>query len=278
MAINCSLTSGKYKELLDEITSWSEKATSRSYFRDPYSAAIKLAESETMAKFKEIKHMPLTAGQIGSFKARLKELTKSVENGSLDSKFAQFFWQSSHLGKKEPIVGSLLTRMQYSSFNFRSNELNFNNLNKDIAINLRDEAGSRGLGGKIGMMRADKEYARLDDMHRDAMAAYKNKEKGAHDKLLTIQKEKDSLIKDTYLKVADEMVTVIENDFPRLATEKYNKLSSKEKAKVDRGERRVVLTESDIKNAVVKEGKPLSPQMYKALTSYHELTENLYST
>ena len=27
MAINCSLTSGKYKELLDEITTWSEKAT-----------------------------------------------------------------------------------------------------------------------------------------------------------------------------------------------------------------------------------------------------------
>ena len=58
MAINCSLTSGKYKEFLDEITSWSEKASSRSYFKDPYAAAKKLAESETMAKFKEIKDMP----------------------------------------------------------------------------------------------------------------------------------------------------------------------------------------------------------------------------
>ena len=55
-------------------------------------------------------------------------------------------------------------------------------------------------------------------------------------------------------------------------------MSSKDKAKVDKGERRIILTESDIKNAVVKEGKPLSPQMYKALASYHELTENLYST
>ena len=168
-----------YKELLDEITTWSEKATTRSYFKDPYAAAIKLAESETMAKFKEIKHMPLTAGQLGSFKARLKELSRSVENGSLDSKFAQFFWQSSHLGKKDPIVGSILKNMQYSSFVFRNNELNDRNLAKDILTNIRDEAGSRGLGGKLGMLRADKDYARLDDMHRAAIAAYKNGEKGA---------------------------------------------------------------------------------------------------
>ena len=278
MAINCSLTSGKYKELLDEITTWSEKATTRSYFKDPYAAAIKLAESETMAKFKEIKHMPLTSGQLGSFKARLKELSRSVENGSLDSKFAQFFWQSSHLGKKDPIVGSILKNMQYSSFVFRNNELNDRNLAKDILTNIRDEAGSRGLGGKLGMLRADKDYARLDDMHRAAIAAYKNGEKGAHDKILTIQKQKDELVNDTYLKVADDMVNIIENDFPRLATEKYNKMTPKEKVKIDKGERRLKITEADIKNAILPDGKPLSPQMYKALTSYHELTENLYGT
>jgi len=141
MAINCSLTSGKYKEFLDEITNWSEKASSQSYFKDPYAAAIKLAESETMAKFREIKHMPLTDGQIGSFRARLKELSTNVANGSLDSKFAQFFWQSSHLGKKDPVIGSILKNMQYSSFVFRNNELNDRNLAKDILTNIREEAG-----------------------------------------------------------------------------------------------------------------------------------------
>ena len=40
MAINCSLTSGKYKELLDEITNWSEKASSKSYFKDPYAVSL----------------------------------------------------------------------------------------------------------------------------------------------------------------------------------------------------------------------------------------------
>jgi len=265
MSLSCSLTSGKYKEFLDEITNWSEKASSRSYFRDPYAAAIKLAESETMAKFKEIKHMPLTAGQVGSFRARLKELSTNVANGSIDSKFAQFFWQSSHFGKKEPIVGSMLTKMQYSTFNFRNRELNDRNHARDVVVNLKEEAGIESLGSKLGVVRADREYARLDDMHRDALAAHKNGEKGSHDKLLKIQKEKDSLVADSYLKVADKMVTVIENDFPRLATEKYNKLSDKDKAKVDKGERRIILTESDIKNAIVKKGEPLSPQMYKAL-------------
>ena len=278
MAINCSLTSGKYKELLKEITDWSEKATTRSYFKDPYAAAIRIAESETMAKFNEIKHLPLTAGQVGSFKARLKELSRNVETGSLDSKFAQFFWQTSHLGKKDPIIGSILKNMQYSSFVFRNNELNDRNLAKDILMNVKEEAGIEGLGSKIGVIRADREYLRLDNMHKDALAAWNNGEKGAHDKYLKIGKEKDSLVANSYLKVANDMVTVIENDFPRLATEKYNKMSSKDKAKVDKGERRIVLTEADIKNAIVKDGKPLSPQMYRALTSYHELTENLYST
>jgi len=287
MAINCSLTSGKYKELLDEITNWSEKASSKSYFKDPYAAAIKLAESETMAKFREIKHMPLTAGQVGSFKARLKELSTNVANGSLDSKFAQFFWQSSHLGKKDPIIGSILKNMQYSSFVFRNNELNDRNLAKDILTNIKDEAGIESLGSKLGVVRANREYARLDEIHKDALAAWNNGEKGAHDKLLKVQKEKDSLVSNSYLKVADKMVTVIEgkyvdgvpvSGFPKLAIDKYNKLNSKDKAKVDNGERRIILTESDIKNAIVKKGEPLSPQMYKALTSYHELTENLYST
>ena len=73
MSLSCSLTSGKYKEVLELIKKWAGKARNKSYFKDPYEAAIRILETETMAKFEEIKHLPLTDGQVGSFGARLRE-------------------------------------------------------------------------------------------------------------------------------------------------------------------------------------------------------------
>ena len=74
--LSCSLTSGTYKKVLDEIVDWSKKQSNRNYFKDPYEAAIKVLETEVMAKFEQVKHVPITEGQVGSFKARLKELLK----------------------------------------------------------------------------------------------------------------------------------------------------------------------------------------------------------
>ena len=251
MAINCSLTSGKYKEVLNIITDWAGKARNKSHFKDPYEAAIRILETETMAKFEEIKHLPLTAGQVGSFGARLRELTRNVESGSLDNKWAQTFWlPTTQQGKKDPVVGSILMQMQHSSFIFRHNELRDRNLAKDILVNVKEEAGVVGLGNKLGVMRADKEYARLDQERKDAIAAWKNGEKGAHDRFLEVRRDIDELVSNSYLKVADEMVDIIETDFPRLAAEKYKKLKPKEQKKVDEGNRRVVLTEADIKDAL----------------------------
>ena len=279
MAINCSLTSGKYKEVLNIITDWAGKARNKSHFKDPYEAAIRILETETMAKFEEIKHLPLTAGQVGSFGARLRELTRNVESGSLDNKWAQTFWlPTTQQGKKDPVVGSILMQMQHSSFIFRHNELRDRNLAKDILVNIKEEAGVVGLGNKLGVMRADKEYARLDQERKDAIAAWKNGEKGAHDRFLEVRRDIDELVSNSYLKVADEMVDIIETDFPRLAAEKYKKLKPKEQKKVDEGNRRVVLTEADIKNALTAKGKTVSAPMYKALKAYQELTENLYRT
>ena len=279
MAINCSLTSGKYKEVLGMIKKWAGTARNKSYFKDPYEAAIRILETETMAKFEEIKHLPLTAGQVGSFGARLRELTRNVESGSLDNKWAQTFWlPTTQQGKKDPVVGSILMQMQHSSFIFRHNELRDRNLAKDILVNIKEEAGVVGLGNKLGVMRADKEYARLDQERKDAIAAWKNGEKGAHDRFLEVRRDIDELVSNSYLKVADEMVDIIETDFPRLAAEKYKKLKPKEQKKVDEGNRRVVLTEADIKNALTAKGKTVSAPMYKALKAYQELTENLYRT
>ena len=192
MSLSCSLTSGKYKEVLELIKKWAGKARNKSHFKDPYEAAIRILETETMAKFEEIKHLPLTDGQVGSFDARLRELTRNVENGSLDNKWAQTFWMpTTQQGKKDPVIGSHLMRAQHSSFMFNYKELRDRNLGKDIAINIKEEAGVVGLGDKLGIIRADKEYAKLDQERKDSIAAWKNGEKGAHDRFLEANRNID---------------------------------------------------------------------------------------
>ena len=65
--LSCSLTSGTYKKILDEIVDWSKKATNRNMFKDPYEAAIKVFETEIPTKIEQAKHIPITQGQLVSF-------------------------------------------------------------------------------------------------------------------------------------------------------------------------------------------------------------------
>ncbi len=286
--LSCSLTSGTYKKVLDEIVDWSKKQSNRNYFKDPYEAAIKVLETEVMAKFEQVKHVPITEGQVGSFKARLKELSRNVESGSLDNKWAQTFWlPSSAQGKKDPTIGALLRQMQQSSFMFRHNELQDRNLARDIMTNLKEEAGIRGLSAKIGSRRADKQYAKLDQALRDSIAAWKNGEKDAHDRVIEARKNMDELVNDSYLKVADDMVSIIEgkfeggvpvSGFPKLAMDKYKAMKPKDQALVDAGKKTIKLTDADIARVMTKAGKEPTTQMFAALKGYQKLTDNLYRT
>jgi len=286
--LSCSLTSGTYKKVLDEIVDWSKKQSNRNYFKDPYEAAIKVLETEVMAKFEQVKHVPITEGQVGSFKARLKELSRNVESGSLDNKWAQTFWlPSSAQGKKDPTIGALLRQMQQSSFMFRHNELQDRNLARDIMTNLKEEAGIRGLSAKIGSRRADKQYAKLDQALRDSIAAWKNGEKDAHDRVIQARKNIDELVNDSYLKVADDMVSIIEgkfeggvpvSGFPKLAMDKYKAMKPKDQALVDAGKKTIKLTDADIARVMTKAGKEPTTQMFAALKGYQKLTDNLYRT
>ena len=286
--LSCSLTSGTYKKILDEIVDWSKKATNRNMFKDPYEAAIKVFETEIQTKFEQAKHIPITEGQVGSFKARLKELSRNVENGSLDNKWGQTFWlPSSAQGKKDPVVGALLRQMQQSSFMFRHNELQDRNIARDIMKNLKEEAGVRGLSQRIGTKRADKEYAKLDQELRDSIAAWKNGEKDAHDRVIQARKNIDELVNDSYLRVADDMVSIIEgkfeggvptSGFPKLAMDKYKAMKPKDQALVDAGKKTIKLTDNDIARVMNEAGKTPSDPMFKALKGYQELTDNLYRT
>ena len=164
-----------------------------------------------MAGLEEVRQIPdLTAGQASSYKARLKELSESARKGKIDNKFAQVFWQTSHMGKKDPVIGSVLRNMQRSGFYFRANELRDRSIVNSLFRALREEAGIQGIAAKVGAGRAEKRFKELDEQWLSAIAKFKNKEKGAHDELLRVRKEIDTLVSSTHLKVYDDLITLVE--------------------------------------------------------------------
>ena len=84
-------TNRNFYDLVDAIHDWAESDINKNYFNDAYEAAFKMVETEFHGmSIKTLEHNPeLSAGQVGSFKARLRELTQNIRNGSLETKWAE---------------------------------------------------------------------------------------------------------------------------------------------------------------------------------------------
>ena len=296
-AIDCSIVNKHFYDILKEIKDWSDLNKNKKYFKDPYEAAVRLVETEFGTTLELLQNnQDLTAGQTSSFRARLRELTRSVENGSIDNKFAQLFWQTSHIGKKDPVVGSVLGNMQRSGYFFRGHELRDRSLVKSLFENLREAAMIKKLLPKFGGRGAEKELQRLDDAWKAAIADFKNKKPGADDKIIKIRKEIDDLVQTTHLKVYDDVLNIIEgagkevggkfvweSGLPKIVQDKYNKITDpKVKEKIDSGERRIKLTKNDLAGLDMFKDRSIDPKykdaIYRSLETYMELTDGLYQT
>ena len=62
------------------------------------------------------------------------------------------------MGKKDPVVGSVLRNMQRSGFYFRANELRDKSIVNSLFRSLREEAGIQGIAARVGARRAEKRY------------------------------------------------------------------------------------------------------------------------
>ena len=283
MANSCSLISSHYKNLLDEIDKWSETGKAKSYFKDPYEAAFKLIETEFNMDIETLRHNPdITAGQVSSYKGRLREIIGSIERGTLDSKFAQVFWQSSKFGKKDPVVGNVLNKMGRSGFYFRANEVRDKTLFKAVTTNLREEAKGRSLTtfGGVAENRVEAELNKLDNQWIQSIADWKNNVPNAQEKMFEIKKKIDKLVADSHLKVYDDLLNVLESEekgsLRDVLKQKYNGLSAKAKKEIDEG-KVLKLKEGDLAKVKIG-GEKISTPMYRALESYIKLTDGLYST
>lgn len=281
------------KNLGEEIIKWAEKSKVKAAFRNPYEAAFRMVDTEFLMSLDDItaRDVDITKGQLNMFKRRLSDLTKSIEDGTLDNKFATTFWQTSHYGKKDPVVGSVLRNMQLSNFYFRSHEASDKHLMREMLKSLEDESVSRGLVSRFGLMKgsAQRRMQQLDDMLQEQIVKYKNGEADI-DSISKISGEVDALVSQTYLSVYDDLIRVVEgvsedsggktvwkSGLPKIEQDKFNSLPKKEQDAIERGEKILKITESDLRKATLPDGAEISSNMFKSLISYKKLMDGLYS-
>ena len=268
------------RDLGKKIKKWAELPKVKATFRDPYEAAMKLVESEFLMPLGEIglRNNDITKGQLRSYEHRLKELNTAITRGDLGNAFVTSFWQTSHQGKKDPVIGSVLRNMQRSDFYFREQSSTNKNLMQSMMKSIENESIARGIISKMGIKTSgvQKEMKKLDDALQQAMVDYKNKDTINTDKISKAQKEIDSYISKTYLKVYDDLLYTVENDLGRLESKKFETLSEKDKQKVREGKLNITLDALDLAEARTKDGSPLSKDMYNALVGYKTLMDGLY--
>ncbi len=283
MADFCQFVNKNVESLIDGIEEWAGKNKTKFFFKDPYEAALRLVESEFGAPLEDMVHnRDMTKGQVSSYKSRLNELNNQVERGQLGNKFSQVFWQSSHMGKKDPVIGSVLRNMSRSTFYQQEGVLRHGNLINAMMKSVEAEATDRGLKSKLGIRNARKQMEELDYQWRKAIADWQNNVKGADNKLSEVRQKMDDLVKETFYEVHADMLNMIENvdtGIPAILKEVYKKKSVNKKWKkdVDEGRKRVKLTKDDLAKLKMSNGEPISDNMYKAMTHYMNLTNDLYA-
>ena len=288
-SVNCKIVNPHYKELLDTIDNWSKSNLSRKQMNNPHEAAFRLAERDFLVELDTLKYDTnseiLTKGRLNGFKKTLKLLNQNIKSGKLDSQFAQYFYQTSHYGVKDPVIGGYLKDMQNSSFHFRKNELRDRNRFKEIIMSLQKDAGINSMLGKLGYRAAQKRMTKLDN---DLVKAINN---GDDSKASEIQKEINKLTTDGELKSFGDFMDVVERGLKEATEAKYGVIKDKADKgdsssqnllkKIDDGKARVVLTDREIANIVKdRNGVALKqrPELYKAVVQYDVMMQDLYKS
>ena len=306
MAIACANISKEFNSLLTGIDIWTNAERTKRLFNDPSEAALKLVRTNFNMDLKHLMYIKdITPGKVKSFLARLDELTHQVREGDLDNNFAKLFYQTSHYGPKDPVIGNLLNDMQSSQFKFYGNEVADRDILKSMHSDLRSESLARGFE-RAGISKAEKEIKKLDDELLQHMADWKTAEKNndlkgrkdAEARMRSNKERTDTLTRDTHLKVYKDMIEMIEVGMPEALKDKFSQLKkeaydkdgnviNKKKAellgRVVKGKETLKLDKNDIGRYIkLPDGTPLSMDkrgyMFNAVTSYVDLMDRMYYT
>ena len=168
--------------------------------------------------------------------------------------------------------------MQMSNFHFRRHEAADKHLMQGMFENIEKEALSLGIVTKTGLKfkTAQKEMQKLDSQLKEAIFKYESGDIKISE-VSKISRKIDSLVGETYLKVYENLRTIIEDQIPQLEKQKFDKASSKEKEEYRKGNRTIKLTKTDMLQLKDNNGQPLSGNMHKAVLAYTDLMGSLYN-
>lgn len=263
-----------------EIESWANLPKVKRTFKNPYEAAFRLVETEFLMPLNDIalREVDVTKGQVESFKLRLKQLNESIDKGKLGGTIATSMWQTSHYGKKDPVIGSVLRKSQKTEFYTKASFTTNKTLMQGIMKDIESESISRGIidRGGFSTRKAQREMKRMDELLQEEIVKYENGEEPNTAKISEVQNRIDKFISENYLQVYEDLRYVIEKDLGRLELETYKKLSPSDKDKVKTGEKIIKLSEMDLSSAKTKDGNLIQGHMYNALRGYKTLMDGLY--
>jgi len=291
MAVNCGIINKHFLPLLQGIDKWAKSAHTRAGIKDPYEAAYRLGKRKFNLDIKELMYdtnnEKLTEGSMNDFIKTLDNLNNNIDDGSMASKWAQFFWQSSKFGRQDPVVGDYLGDMQQSSFTFRKNEIRDRTLFKDILKSLESFGKDQGLSARYGFKNAKRHLQKLDNDLKKAI------NKNNSSEVRRVRSEMDSLVSSTYMKVFDDFITIIETQMPKAVKRKYDAIQKIAKGKgkeskraqknldaYDKGERILRLDKNDYALYLRDEGgRPIqNSHLFNAVKQYNTLMDGLYRT
>ena len=267
-----------------EIKKWAKLPKVKKTFKNPYEAAFRLVETEFLMNMEEIslRDVDITKGQIEAFKLRLKQLNQNIDKGKLGNVFATTFWQTSHHGKRDPVIGSVLRDAQKTEFFDKASLTTYKtlmqNMMKDIERESvdRDIISGRGVFAGFSTRKAQKEMRKMDEQLQQEKVRYLNGEEPNMAKISQVQYKIDKMISENYLQVYEDLRYVIENDLGRIEKEIFKNMSESDKQDVRDGKKNIKLKETDLATAKTIDGNKVSRNMFNALRSYKTLMDSLY--
>ena len=263
-----------------EIRRWSNLPKVKKTFKNPYEAAFRMVETEFLMNIEEmtLRDVDITKGQVEAFKLRLRQLNEGIDRGKLGGIWATTMWQTSHYGKRDPVIGSVLRDSQRTEFYYKANLTNDKTLMHGVMKDIESEAIDRDLIKRPGFStrKAQKELQKMDERLREEIVRWQNGEEPNTAKISEIQGKIDRMISENYLQVYEDLRHIVENDLGRIEKNVFKNMSESDKQKVRDGKMNIKLTSLDLATARTKDGNQVSRHMFNALRGYKTLMDNLY--
>ena len=247
---NCNF-GGPMKELGELWDKFKNDKKVNKVLADPDGAFYGLIQSEFKMPLETLAYRnDISKGELKGFKKRIDKLITNIGKGEIHGKIASMFYTPEAFAKADPAAGQLLDNFLHTSHYYKGNQAESDRLWKTVMSSLGNEMKLRGLSDNtlvgnaklLSRQTAQAKAQALESKIMEAIAAAKNGEAGAMDRLNRLKTEEAKLYSESELQVYKEMLHLIEGDTTKpygtegnglkeIVHAKYKSLVAKEAAK-----------------------------------------------